>query len=308
MVDIGNTQTIQVMNVPGETYEALAQSEQRTLKADIRSTYPNGDTVLDRIESWKKVPNNAPADRHERVYKDLLTITVGTRGDTGYSPKPDELQIATRLHDLSKDVLVRRLGNQFTIYRGPGYEEPYLVMELLEDPTASTVTIPSHEQSALSNYTSVRRRAACYSPLLLTQSGVHPEDVALAANYIFVFTDPDADDEMLDQQDRVSPDAELRVRGDREYPVRTDQLSIIVGDPTTQGAWNEVSATDFVQKCPNYSHREHEVMRELMENLATNDDVNITDQQAKTRVRNWKSQYEQDTGNQFQEDITDVVA
>lgn len=302
-LDVSATTTLDVMGAPGDTYPTLVDSEQEKLEETLVSLYDDAESVLDRIRNWKYGSGDYQAIRHEKVFKEELGINAPLRKPTNWNPSGEEKNTARILHDLSTEIIARTLGSSFTLYRGLSFEHPYLLRDVLESDSDQTDYTP--QPSVLSNYTHSEKGAAYFCPLVVEKEQVEPSHVALAANYLFKYSDS-RDKDYTDSNGIVSPNGELRIRGDREHPLREDELIVLIGDTEIPRQPTEKPLVDFIEQCPDFVDEEHEVMRGFVEEMAGRE-ISISDPDARIQLQEWAEAYEDDMETSAQKYVNRII-
>lgn len=290
-----------VLGAPGDDYPTLTNAEQQRLERTLKGHYSGANDVLSRIRSWKYNSGNFLAARHEKNFRDALGYQSPLRGSVpNWSPTKSEMKVARRLHKLSKEIVEYEHGSSFTLYRGLSYEGPLILQRYLESRLQKSIFNPG--QSALSNYTHSKYGAREFYPLVVCKRSMTPEDIALAANYLFTYQDPFYN--LTNSNNIVSPNGELRVRGDREHPIHLNELQVLV--PNGGQKYQCTSLSSFFNKGPDFNTAsEHEVMRQFVESMVGR--VNVGSTFATSFLNDWQAYYTKNTNHTAQNAVQKVT-
>lgn len=241
-LDLSDRSSVQIVGTGGDTYAPLAPRQRSTLVEAIQDQYqfPSPQDDLDQafwhyLRDWKLNGLGVGAKRHEAIVKEEFDVDPEIEirgGPIDWTPTQAMGNAMRILHEISTAFLWDHFGSELTVYRGLSHEAPQIVQSLLAEPSLSTV---HPDQSVLSNY-STSKNGAAYFSRLVTQQRLVPSDIALAANFLFAYDAEPLEQESteIDTRDEIlSPNAELRIRNDRDYPYEVSDLYLAVGDPTT---------------------------------------------------------------------------
>lgn len=288
-LNFDESRSISILNTPHDTYCAISEHQQTLLEDEIRDTYEEGENVLEQNRSWKYDASSILPIRHEQLYQDVLNIRTPIRGDVIGKPSEEEKEVASLLHDISHELLSYRYENQVTLYRGVGYEGPYLLESIFNQPNQSEHIPPDERLSALSNYTCSLRGAAGFYRLVVKQNSVPVSDIALASNYLFIYGEgPDVN--MYNEQGLYSPNGEVRVRGDSEYPVDEENLLVVVSDPGYNESIDVLPIREFAQGARDFSDDEHAIMETFVDDMG-NRDIKITNEESISFLEEWEEEF-----------------
>lgn len=296
---------MQIWDINGGTFPSLAHEEQIKLAHCLRDDYDSGEVILDYVENWKKGADNTIAGWLEHIFGKATKVNpkIDTRADNSHPLNRDEVKVAEELHDLSVKVLNNVFGSSITIYRGYGHELPEILQEACKSPASQNINISDSSKSKLSCF-SINREAAVenYSRLILVKEDIRTDHIALAPDFIFGFGDSTNSDS-TDILGTLSPDGEVLLKGDEEFPAKFSQFKIAVGN---SGNYNFVPLKDFITSIPNLNKDEHQAMREIVEELAYKHESSISNNNTKLCLNDWATKYKKDTGNDVQNLINEI--
>ena len=295
-IPFDRTMSVDILGSPRETYQSLKFPIRDRLWDGIINSFTDGFDVLSRIRSWKQSNGDIDASRHEIVFKQALSIAAPARGtSTPSSVSDSQVRAARELHEISIEFVEHLFGSAFPVYRGIYFELPFLVESLLNNPSRSHHYAP---QSVVSNYSSSREGASFFSRLIVERT-VNPSDIVLATNNLFVFrenemglTDSEAN-HWVNNQGYFSPNGELQINGDIEYPVRGSKLSVVVGRINCAGSLRFVPASQFFADFNQFDTEMHKTMWSFVQ-IIDKSDTMMRDTVAINRLRDWQRSHAQD--------------
>lgn len=281
LIDLSNTVSVTSRHA-GFSYRCLHDHEQYQIKRELRQSYQDGSDVLDRVKGWKYANDTMDAFKHEATVKAALGDSTSNRGSITWQPSQSEQDAFLEVHGLSKALCRRRFGSSFFAYRGLNYESPFVLTEILENGTNAGY---DPEPTVLSNYTTSWQEATGFSPLI-AEKRVTPSDVALAANYIFLYMDPGK--QASNPSGVFSPNGELRIRDAQTRPFRSSDLYVTTGSSNQPASITVQPLHNFMSKYPDqFNTDEHDVMYEFVTAIADQSGTSITSHRSKQELQTW---------------------
>lgn len=284
-LDLSDRISVPIVGTGGDTYAPLAPRQRSTLISAIQERYqfPSPQEELDRafwhyLRDWKLNGLGVGAKRHEAIVKREFAIDPAIEirgGPIDWTPTGAMCNAMRMLHAVSTAFLREHFGAELTVYRGLSHETPQIMQSLLADPSVSTVC---PDQSVLSNY-STSKNGAAYFSRLVTRQCLPPSDIALAANFLFAYDaySFERHSREIDTREAIlSPNAELRVRNDREYPYEVSDLYVAVGDPTTAAGVTLQPLSSILSSLTSLTPEEHAALGTVFQTCI---DALPTDQQ-----------------------------
>lgn len=305
-VDFRDSREISILGGSGATYNPISKAQQNQLEEEIKSEYNKGAEVLQQNRQWKSDSSTVIAARHEEVFRQALEITPPNRNRITYSPTEEQKRAAKDLHRLSVNLLEHQYGETISLYRGVRYESPWILESILNNPDRTLHSPPDEKLSSLTNYSSNLNGAAHFHKLILRQESVSPSNIAIASNYLFVYEEG-PDEEMYNKNGIYSPNGEVRVRGDEEYPIDETDVFIAISDPTEENSLKKISVRAFLESASKISRREHLVMEKILTPMAKAE-TEITNEDSQELLRNWESAYNKTFENSVSSLVDGVIA
>lgn len=252
--------------------------------SNLESIHKYNDEISDlkrRLHQWKV--NTADSDlrtEYELLCKHTFGIAANppqsTSATSSVGLNKKHRTLLNQLSELSENVLSEFAGEEFTVYRGLGFDLGKIGEQLLNNPQAKSYRITTNTIFCATLH---RETGCAYSPVLL-ETSVTPEQVILALDCLFIFDPSDPRTE-----------AEIHVNGDAIHTVdRSDLYSWQLQQPL----YSVIQVAENGD--PNES--QHAAMAEIVSQLVVQrngridprDDIYLSDE-AQQRIERWFDKY-----------------
>lgn len=296
-IDTDNYQSEPLDRTPDEVFSKLVPSERQAIIEALRAEFKDEilSLHLGDLRKWNE-PVIESQQREETLFKQAIDveITRPIRADPDLPTVPEEAnafaEFIYRLSQNLADCNVRQDcddNEEIILYRGMGYELPYIVSDAIEDPQTQEYSIPC--ASVMANYTPSKTQAAGYNPIVVRRP-IEAADVFIAADYFLQYT-KDGED--------LTRDGECRIHGELNACIPTEDTRIIIKDNMTGPIQKAITPSEFFETLPRTAEENHSLFLEFLEQLATRiqqiedgkqepkEQLVVSSVRGKRRLRDW---------------------